>query len=183
MHVMHTGCEGTDALASSADWEEIVAECESKLNEMSSAFEDCKTFEGISTQGLSWKTDLESNSKQKRSELNDQISKAIERLEFEQLRSYLDRSPSAGPAHVFYMDAVSLVTRIEATSKRQIVSDCNRSSKKYRLQKGRQKPILWTLDPYVPCGYHSVSTRCNKVEVPQNALRLRGCDSESLRVL
>ena len=50
------------------------------------------------------------------------------------------------------------VTRIAATSKSQIASDCNRNSKKtLRLQKHPLKPNLWTREPPVLCGFYSVS--------------------------
>ena len=52
----------------------------------------------------------------------------------------------------------SLVTRIAATSKSQIASDCNRNSKKsLRLRKHPLKPTLWTREPPVLCGFYSVS--------------------------
>ena len=51
-----------------------------------------------------------------------------------------------------------LVTRIAATSKSQIASDCNRNSKKsLRLRKHPVKPNLWTRKPPVLCGFDSVS--------------------------
>ena len=51
-----------------------------------------------------------------------------------------------------------LVTRIAATSKSQIASDCNRNSKKsLRLRKHPLKPTLWTREPPVLCGFYSVS--------------------------
>ena len=50
-----------------------------------------------------------------------------------------------------------LVTRIAATSKSQIASDCNRNSKKsLRLRKHPLKPNLWTREPPVLCGFYSV---------------------------
>ena len=49
-------------------------------------------------------------------------------------------------------------TRIAATSKSQIASDCNRNSKKsLRLRKHPLKPTLWTREPPVLCGFYSVS--------------------------
>ena len=52
----------------------------------------------------------------------------------------------------------TLVTRIAATSKSQIASDCNRNSKKsLRLQKHPLKPTFWTREPPVLCGFYSVS--------------------------
>ena len=52
----------------------------------------------------------------------------------------------------------SLVTRIAATSKSQIASDCNRNSKKsLRLRKHPLKPTLWTRDRPVLPGFYSVS--------------------------
>ena len=51
-----------------------------------------------------------------------------------------------------------LVTRIAATSKSQIASDCNRNSKKtLRLRKHPLKPTRWTREPPVLCGLCSVS--------------------------
>ena len=51
-----------------------------------------------------------------------------------------------------------LVTRIAATSKSQIASDCNRNSKKsLRLRKHPLKPTLWTREPPVLCGFYCVS--------------------------
>ena len=52
-----------------------------------------------------------------------------------------------------------LVTRIAATSKSQIASDCNRNSikKLLRIQKHPRKPNLWTREPPVLCGFYSVS--------------------------
>ena len=52
----------------------------------------------------------------------------------------------------------NLVTRIAATSKSQIASDCNRNSKKsLRLRKHPLKPTLWTREPPVLCGFCSIS--------------------------
>ena len=51
-----------------------------------------------------------------------------------------------------------LVTRIAATSKSQIASDCSRNSKKsLRLRKHPLRPTLWTREPPVLCGFYSVS--------------------------
>ena len=51
-----------------------------------------------------------------------------------------------------------LVTRIAATSKSQVTSDCNRNSKKSpRLRKHPLKPTLWTREPPVVCCFYSVS--------------------------
>ena len=53
---------------------------------------------------------------------------------------------------------MNLVTRIAATSKSQIASDCNRNSKKsLRLRKHPLKPTLWTREPPALCGFYSVS--------------------------
>ena len=52
----------------------------------------------------------------------------------------------------------NLVTRIAATSKSQIASDCNRNSKKtLRLRRHPLKPTIWTRDPPVFRGFYSVS--------------------------
>ena len=52
----------------------------------------------------------------------------------------------------------TLVTRIAATSKSQIASDCNRNSKKsLRLRKHPLTPTLSTREPPVLCGFYSVS--------------------------
>ena len=77
----------------------------------------------------------------------------------------------------------SLVTRIAATSKSQIASDCNRNSKKI------------TATPKTPSEANSLDSgtasfvwffivfqkRHMGLETPQNTLRLQGCDSESQR--
>ena len=76
----------------------------------------------------------------------------------------------------------ALVTRIAATSKSQIASDCNRNSKKsLRLRKHPLKPTLWTRESPVLCGFYSVSEALHGSGNPQNTLRLQGCDSESQR--
>ena len=74
------------------------------------------------------------------------------------------------------------VTRIAATSKSQIASDCNRNSKKsLRLRKHPLKPSLWTREPPVLCGFIVFQKRHMGLETPQNTLRLQGCDSGSQR--
>ena len=56
------------------------------------------------------------------------------------------------------LEGTFLVTRIAATSKSQIASDCNRNSKKsLRLRKHPLKPTLWTRESPVLCGFYSVS--------------------------
>ena len=78
--------------------------------------------------------------------------------------------------------SMTLVTRIAATSKLQIASDCNRNSKKsLRLRKHPLKPTLWTREPPALCGFYSVSEAPHGSGTPQNTLRLQGCDSESQR--
>ena len=58
----------------------------------------------------------------------------------------------------FKIRALWVVTRIAATSKSQIASDCNRNSKKsLRLRKHPLKPTLWTRESPVLCGFYSVS--------------------------
>ena len=66
----------------------------------------------------------------------------------------------------------TLVTRIAATSKSQIASDCNRNSKKsLRLRKHPLKPTLWTRESPVLCGFYSVS------EAPQAQYDFCDCDT------
>ena len=86
------------------------------------------------------------------------------------------RSGWDGPA------APYLVTRIAATLKSQIASNCNRNLKKsLQLRKHPLRPTLCTRDPPVSCGFFIVLHK--HLEIIQKMLRLQGCDSESLRFL
>ena len=91
----------------------------------------------------------------------------------------------------------TLVTRIAATSKSQIASDCNRNSiKSLRLRKHPLKPTLWTREPPVLCGFYSVSKAPHGSGNPPEcvatlrfycdfcgkSLRLRSCDCQSLAI-
>ena len=65
--------------------------------------------------------------------------------------------------HTFFcpcraIKSLNLVTQIAATSKSEVASDCNRSSKKsLQLRKHPLKPTLWTRAPPVLPGFYSVS--------------------------
>ena len=118
----------------------------------------------------------------RRHECPNQPSKTCNKVEFPNLPLLPVSMSLEFPNAVVLNVVVHLVTRIAATSKSQIASDCNRNSKKsLRLRKHPLKPTLWTRESPVLCGFYSVSEAPHGSGHPRNTLRLQGCDSESQR--
>ena len=78
---------------------------------------------------------------------------------------------------------MTLVTRIAATSKSQIASDCNHSPKNHCDSQNMLLSQLFRLDIRQFCVVCMVfQKRHIDLEPPQNMLRLQACHSESQRV-
>ena len=93
-----------------------------------------------------------------------------------------DKTPAYHSELGRVMTWASLVTRIAATSKSQIASDCNRNSQKsLQLRKHPLKPTLWTRDPPVLRGFCSVSEASHRSGKHPEIVATTGCDSESQR--